>query len=854
MPGAEKILRDASADPRHALESGGSYLRTLAGDAHVERSITQRAMSIASRLVGQLDDSISFAREAAESALAGGDERQQLLGLLTMTGSLAISGRLVEALDIIQDAAATTEHPELSARFEFQRGAVLDEMGRTGDAIAAFERVLPAFRDLEIRSAILLTANRLGLLLIMTGRLAEAGTYLREAIDLAMELGDNASLHGIEHNLGQLEFYRGDIPRALDWLQKSDAHYMELSGSSAPQHVARSEVLNSVSLHAEAEELASKIADERLKRNDVEHATNALLVAADAALAGGDHVRALRLAKQVLEVGGTELGLIRRGRATRIRGEALLAVEGPSHELLDELSAIAAELAESGQVVASGRAHLLAARVAIAIGERETARSFLEQVAVVRAGPVETRLQSHLARALIGREDGDSRGAAAAVRSGLDLLDEYQSALGATDLRSGIEQQGSELGEIGLGLALESGRPRRILEWVDRTRARALRYQPVVPSGDDAVAKALSELRLIEAELRKPATTNDRHLYRERLRFQQEIARADRVRSETRVLGPDFAIEDLVDTLGDRVLFEIGQHDGRLFAVLVRRGRARVVDIGEADPGLRELSHVRFGMRRAARRGRPVEPASLEALDRLLLGEADLGGSELILVPPPALMAAPWAVLPRLRDKIVTITPSAEMWWRAQQRRETGVGVVVVGGPHLEAAVSEVRAIGRLYDDASTLPPGATVDEVKDAISGASLAHIASHATFQRENPMFSSLRLGDGDLNVYDIERLKCPPSMVVLSACDSGYTETGAGIELAGLTSALLSMGTRSVVASVGLVPDSAATRDLMVRFHRHLAGGMPPAAALSAAQKESLDDASAFVAAASFICVGA
>lgn len=145
------------------------------------------------------------------------------------------------------------------------------------------------------------------------------------------------------------------------------------------------------------------------------------------------------------------------------------------------------------------------------------------------------------------------------------------------------------------------------------------------------------------------------------------------------------------------------------------------------------------------------------------------------------------------------------------------------------------------------------MEEVTGAIGGARLAHIACHATFQGENPMFSSLRLGDGDLNVYDIERLVSPPSTVVLSACDSGYSDARSGVELAGMTSALLSMGTRTVVASVGLVPDSSATSELMVRFHRRLRAGLEPARALSAAQEESMDDPESLLAAASFICVG-
>ena len=51
-------------------------------------------------------------------------------------------------------------------------------------------------------------------------------------------------------------------------------------------------------------------------------------------------------------------------------------------------------------------------------------------------------------------------------------------------------------------------------------------------------------------------------------------------------------------------------------------------------------------------------------------------------------------------------------------------------------------------------------------------------------------------------------------------------------GLSSSLLSIGTRSLVAGTGLVPDSALTRRLMVGFHRRIAAGEGPAAALAGA----------------------
>jgi hypothetical protein len=259
-------------------------------------------------------------------------------------------------------------------------------------------------------------------------------------------------------------------------------------------------------------------------------------------------------------------------------------------------------------------------------------------------------------------------------------------------------------------------------------------------------------------------------------------------------------------------------------------------------------------MRRSARRGRSIDKALLANLALTLMGSSEFGEETVVVVPPPNLMALPWAALPSLLGHSVVVAPSAEMWWRATKFSSVGEGVVVAGGPDLVGAADEVHRVGALYDRSVVLVPGASVDEVSGRIEGSAIAHIACHASFQHENPMFSSLRLGDGDLKVYDIERLERPPSLVVLSACDSGYTEARAGDELAGLTSALLSMGTRTVVASVGLVPDSPATSDLMVDFHKGLVAGLEPAAALAAAQEKAFDDPERFVSAASFICVGA
>jgi CHAT domain-containing protein len=156
-----------------------------------------------------------------------------------------------------------------------------------------------------------------------------------------------------------------------------------------------------------------------------------------------------------------------------------------------------------------------------------------------------------------------------------------------------------------------------------------------------------------------------------------------------------------------------------------------------------------------------------------------------------------------------------------------------------------VRSIAALRPDAVVLEGrAATASAVLDALEGAGLVHIACHGHFRSDNPLFSSLELADGPLNVYELERLRRPPGIVVLSACDLAMSGLHPGDELLGVASALLGMGTRTIVASVVPVPDATAKR-LMLSFHRNLLSGERPAVALARAQAGSP--------AAGFVCLG-
>ena len=417
--------------------------------------------------------------------------------------------------------------------------------------------------------------------------------------------------------------------------------------------------------------------------------------------------------------------------------------------------------------------------------------------------------------------------------------------LGGTELRAHVAMHVAAVVDLGVAMAVRSGDAELTFAWAERQRASALAAAPVRPPEEGALARDLDLLRaaVIEFEMKVRDGVSDPQPARRCAQLQDSVRRRTRQAAGDRGQVP--CAEGLPETSDGDVAAWISyvEVEGDLAAVRLVDGQSTIVRLGPLAAARRETGTLMATLTMhlgAAGRGLQRDPAVVRAAAAeaaaLLLDPLDLPDGLVVVSPSPALHELPWALLPDLADRPFVVAPSAGLWRRCRARPATSAaGALVVCGPSLPMAEAEGRAVADCYAHATLLMgERATVGAVEEAMRRVDVAHLVCHGSFSSGNPMFSSLRLADGPMFVYDFERLSPPPHVVVLSACSAGNHATPAGKEILGLTASLLATGPRAVIAATVAVLDASSTVDFMSELHRALAAGTGPAEALRRARQ--------------------
>ena len=788
--------------------------------------------------------------------------------LSALGAALIYAGRTTDGLTAFHQAVDLA-NGVIEGRVLCRRGAMLWHLGRYAMALDDYRRAVSV---LQRSGDPVWTARALlgrGLAYLAMGSPVRADADFVAAGRLYAETSQELEAINTVLNRAEVAFRSGDLPTALSFLNEAAERFRPLNVPTPFLSKDRCDVLLAAGLVTEA------LAEADTAVRDIERAhgwstkrAELLLVAANCALAAAQPQGAVKRAQAAQRLFRSQQNEWGQAHARLVLVQARYALEAITGRLLSAADETAGRLEELGSSEAT-QAHLLAGRVALDLGRRPEADHHLSAAAQSRRrGPAMARASGWLAEALRAEASGERRRMLTACRRGLEVLDDHRLTLGASELRAQATARGGELAMLAQRHAVRARRPRMLLSWTERWRATALAVPAVRPSSDAELNAGLAALREVTSRLEdaRREGTPTVPLQRDQLRL-EGVVRARSLQAPG-VTGAGRAVIDvdaLLDQLGAAQLVEIIDVDGTLHVLVCGSGRVRRFTAGRTEDAVRTADFAPFALRRLAR-GRSGENADsaraiLNAvgpeLQDAILGPAaaQLGDAPVVVVPPGKLHAVPWALLPALGNRVFSVAPSAQAWMRARaaeppSRRE----VTLARGPGLATDGAEIPVLAGMYSGATVLSGDeATAERVLSAIDGAWLAHIAAHGRFRADSPLFSSLRMRDGPLTVYDFEQLRRAPYRLVLSSCESAVLATAGADELLGLVSSLLPLGTAGIVAGVVPLNDHAVV-PLMVSLHRHLLEGQSLAESMYSVRLDAAGDPVQQVAAISLVALGA
>jgi len=860
------LLPLAYSRPRDALARARAVLAGRPGPH--DASVAHQAASIVFREFGDLEAGVRESRAALRLARRTGSAEREAEVLSSLGIALVYAGRTAAGLAAF-DRAVQQSSSVLAARVLTRRGLVLWTLGRYPAALEDLQRAVVVLRR---AGDLLWTAralNNRAVTYLGLGLTSRADADFVSAAHLFSEVGQELEAIYPESNRASVAFASGDLPAALAFLDTAISSFRRLKVPTTSLHVDRCAVLLAAGLAQDAlAEAEAAVTEMEQTRGWSTKKAELLLMAATCALAAARPQAAQDRAQAAYRMYRSQRSAWWQAHAARVHVQARYEVGPTSPALLRQAYRVAVQLDALGASDAA-QAHLLAGRVALELGRRDDAERHLGAVARTRRrGPALSRVSGWLGEALRAEAAGRPGPMLAACRRGLDVLDEHRLTLGASELRAQATVHGAELATLAQRHAAQAGRPRLLLTWSERWRATALAVPAVRPLADEKLNASLAALRAVTRKVDEDRTQGKQStpLQREQQRLEREV-RASSLRSQgARSSGQaPFSPADLLDCLGPAVLIEIVDIDGSLYVLTCGNGRVRQFEAGRVSDAVRAGDFARFALRRLARSRADDDPGSALSvlaaagprLEQALLGPAvrHLGDGPVVIVPTGTLHPMPWALLPALSDRVVSVVPSAGAWMRAaaapapRQRH-----VTLARGPGLASDGAEVPLIAPFYDDVTVLAGAeATAEKVLYALDGAWLGHVAAHGKFRADSPLFSSLHMSDGPLTVYDFERLHRAPYRLVLSSCDSGVLAPAGANELLGLVSSLLPLGTAGIIAAIIQLNDQAVV-PIMVDLHRYLRSGKTLAESLYCVRRELGDDPIGQATAVSLMALGA
>jgi CHAT domain-containing protein/tetratricopeptide (TPR) repeat protein len=814
------------------------------------------------------EDAARLFREAADEV---GWARTRIGAIL----NARYTGEYIDVVADVEDARRILTKHGLwlrLTRLENHTGALQSWLGRTAEALEAYQRALEAAEHMQPRSDMLEAEvfASLSLAYYQGDDLVRAEEYRGRAAAIFEREGLTEFVSRLSRNYARFAAGRGHYSQALAAVLPGRRALLGMGRTDAAAHLGYVGVESLIRLNrsAEAAELAETVAAEFEStgaRVDAAatHEWHALALAnlgeAEAALG------ALERADTLFGGANWEAGLT----SAQLRRAVLLSQAGRWRAALEQAELVRDDLLRHGRVVRAVEADLIRARALRALGQpRAAADAARAALALVRDRALPW-LSYHAWRVLgeLALDVGDQASALDAFLKAIGDLEQVQGRI-LTEYRASYLQDKTDVFEAAVDLLLRQGEGERAFDLVERAKSRALvdalaggldiRIRPRTPEQArlaDELARLrrdhdeLAELDDRGPELREQERRISQILEELRLAGAQDLERLSLL--EGRVYSPQANLDDRTALVE---LYRIGAD----YAVFVMdRTSLRVKRLERGAAKLRRLYgplqlNLNAAISEAGRRAtlepnvrallqraydvllRPIEDW-LDKYERLIV----VSNGRLWLLPFSALHDGQRYLLEKF--EVATAPSASSLSFCLRPRSRTSQRMLV--GAHsadgaLPGVLEEARAIAAMYGGVCLLDEDLTLAALKEAASQADLIHLAAHGVARLDAPQFSYLRLADGHQTALDCFDLELDCTLVTLSACESGRGRVTAGDEQIGLPRAFLYAGARAVVHTLWRIDDQS-TRIMMERFYTELRSGRGRGAALRTAQLAYLHD---------------
>ena len=774
------------------------------------------------------------------------------------------------------------------ARLEINVGNISHRQDRFEEALKCYERAydgLLSFHDAEGLGIVL---SNIAVCLVSLNDFHRALATYEKARAVFEQNEMSLLVAQLDYNVAYLYFLRGEYSQAIERLYATkrafeaakDFYHIGLC------HLDLSEIYLELNLSEDAENMARQGFEYFRKVKTGYEAAKSLVTEAIALGRQGKSAEALRQFRNasrrfVAEKNRVWPRLIELYQAVVLYHEGRYA---EAHRHCSGTVAFFDDVAMPGKALL---AHLLLARIAFQRKDFETASRHIEQ-ALARLenfDSTELACQAHFLRGQVAESRGDAQLAYSAYREACRRLESLRSRLSSEDLKISFMKNRLEVYEklVALCLGRDAGESGKMEAFSYIESAKSRNLTEVISQGGSRLSASNEQQPEMIRKINQ--MRQDLNWYYHRIEIEQFGAedfspeRVERLRKKANSLEIDFvrALRELPSSLrvssvdeppvnfpletiqnsidNDCTLLEYFWVGDQLVAAILTSREIQVVPVTQLKI-VRELLHrlqfqlgkFRFAGGDAQQFSTPLLPAiqsSLASLYDHLIAPVRgyLNSAHLVIAPHGLLHYLPFHAL-RIGDEYlcdlysIAYAPSATVFAQCQQKPSKRIESSLIMGipdemaPEIE---SEVRAIeGIVPGPRLFVGADATVNVLQADGPKSDLIHISTHGTFRQDNAMFSSIKLGDGPLNLYDLYQMRLDSTLVTLSGCSTGMNVIAPGDELLGLERGLLCAGASSMVLSLWDVNDRSTT-ELMTAFYKRVVEVRNPSVALQKAMQE-------------------